>query len=126
MRARRILLLAGGATILGGIGLAFAGRSGGKRDPITTPLALPQNDAERQAVRTAVCNCHRGGSTGDGLLVCALKQVWQGVPWEQVVGKPPVPGDHPSVAQAVSLLAVELAEFESVPEHQRAAWCNLT
>lgn len=126
MRAGKIGL---GLGIAAGVGVLLyattAGASGRGREPVRTKTPLPANDAERAAVRTAICQCHRGGATGDGLLVCAMRQVWGAVDWASVVATPVVEGDDPSISQALAYVRKEIEAFLALDPADHEGFCNL-
>lgn len=107
-----------GTAAIAGVALAMGGD--GKRPPHKGQVVPPQTPEEVAAVKQVICTCYRGGATTEGPLVtCALRQVYEGVPF------PSQPGDDPSLAEVEKRFGVWARELLAQPSAAaREAWCG--
>src|SRR5690606_20886454 len=81
---------------------------------------------QRNMVRQIICACHRGGADEPkALLVCVLRQVWADPPWELIVNGGPVDGDHPYIAEAVTVVGGMVSDYLRLAPEDRESFCTL-
>lgn len=122
MTTKKVLVGVGIATAVGAvIALAAGGASASGREPWTDPLELPTQE-EITEIKTTICTLERGGVEPSGLVLATLENVYIGLPWTEIL-EVQVEGDHPSVRQAVAVVAALVQAYLALPEAQRESWC---